>query len=156
MATYPLPDHPQLIKLADWKALGTRLFGPDKLTWKFSCLECGHVSTIADHLAAWGGGLQSPMLGRKCPKCNHSVAPPSTYGKETCFRVFWESADLPCPEEAPTGAFGYVMPFWVPDAPKTAAEAVIGDVIESVGEPGAHEPKPAPKKGAPVGYGFKF
>ncbi len=33
---------------AEWQAEGERRFGPDMLTWKFACPNCGNVAAIAD------------------------------------------------------------------------------------------------------------
>lgn len=34
--------------LQEWEDEGTRLFGPDKMAWRFKCPCCGHVATPAD------------------------------------------------------------------------------------------------------------
>lgn len=33
---------------SEWLAEGERLFGPNKLDWKFRCPRCGHVQTAED------------------------------------------------------------------------------------------------------------
>jgi hypothetical protein len=38
------------ITLKEWLAEGERLFGTDKKQWKWKCLNCGHVQTIADFI----------------------------------------------------------------------------------------------------------
>lgn len=38
------------IPLKDWLAEGERLFGTDKKQWKWECINCGHVQSIADFL----------------------------------------------------------------------------------------------------------
>jgi predicted RNA-binding Zn-ribbon protein involved in translation (DUF1610 family) len=34
--------------IEEWKAEGLRLFGSDKLAWKFVCPSCGHQTTVKD------------------------------------------------------------------------------------------------------------
>lgn len=43
------PDVREL-PLKDWLTEGERLFGADKKQWKWKCLNCGHVQSIADFL----------------------------------------------------------------------------------------------------------
>lgn len=162
MGTYPLPDHPQLLRLEERRTIGTKLFGESKWDWKFVCPECSKPSSVREHADAWGGGITSVHIGRKCPKCGYLVRPRPDYGNETCYRVLLPPEHTPTPEEYPNGLMIYVMPFWVPDRPETVAEAAVREVIEAVGDPAPRETapapiaKPAPKKGAPGGYGFKF
>ena len=33
---------------ADWRAKGTRLYGPDMTDWKFKCPSCGHVHSVRE------------------------------------------------------------------------------------------------------------
>ena len=42
------PDRSYTHTLAEWQAEGERRFGPDMLTWKFVCPNCGNVAAIAD------------------------------------------------------------------------------------------------------------
>ena len=159
MPIHPLADHPQALFLPDWKALGVKLFGEDKWSWKFCCPECKQVTTVKEHVDAWGGGLRSIHLGRKCPKCKHVVAPRPDYGPETCYRILMRPEDIPLPEDYPQGIILYVMPFWVdvPGTPSTS-EVIVQEIADTVGEPEPPKvvPAPAPKKGAQSGYGFKF
>jgi hypothetical protein len=32
----------------DWTALGTQLFGPDMMNWRFVCPACGNVAAVKD------------------------------------------------------------------------------------------------------------
>lgn len=161
MAMHPLPDHPQMIYLAEWKAIGESLFGPDKRAWKFVCPHCRAESTVQDAVDHFGA-LSNPAVGTRCPKCEARCAPREKYGPETCYRVLFMPGDAPGFEIPPQGQCVYTMPFWAPDRPETAAEAAVREVIEAVGDSTPRETapapaaKPAPKKGAPSGYGFKF
>lgn len=162
MPIHPLPNHPQMIHLADWKVLGEKLFGADKYTWTFQCPSCKKPSTVRDHANAWGGGIQSEYVGQKCPHCLRPVRPKPEYGPEECYRVLLPPEKTPNPEEFPSGMFVYVMPFFLPETP---GEAAVREIVETVGIPDspapalqsvAEAPKPPKPKGLPSGYGFKF
>jgi hypothetical protein len=34
-----------------WKALGTKLYGPDFKKWRFKCVKCGNVQTFENFVA---------------------------------------------------------------------------------------------------------
>ena len=157
MPIHPLPDHPRLIYLADWKALGEKLFGADKYLWNFKCPNCKKDSTVRDHANAWGGGISSEYVGQKCLHCLRPVRPRETYGPEECYRVLLPPEKTPDPAEFPNGMLVYVMPFCVAASP---GEIAVQEIVETVGTPEAQAAPapaaPAKPKGAPSGYGFKF
>lgn len=41
------------VSAKDWLAIGQKLFGVDRMKWRFRCISCGHVQTAED-LAALG------------------------------------------------------------------------------------------------------
>jgi len=51
---------------AEWLAKGERLFGPDKMRWRFVCPVCGHVAAPADWKAigAGNGEVAFSCVGR--------------------------------------------------------------------------------------------
>ena len=54
--------------LAEWQAEGERRFGPDMLTWKFVCPNCGNVAAIREfkpyrHLGADANAATSACIG---------------------------------------------------------------------------------------------
>lgn len=53
----------QHLSEAAWRALGTRLFGPDTMAWRFVCPACGHVASAADWFNA---GARSGAAGFSC------------------------------------------------------------------------------------------
>jgi hypothetical protein len=54
---------------AEWRAEGTRLFGPDAKTWRFVCPVCKHVATPADwhEAGAHDGAIAFSCVGRFMP-----------------------------------------------------------------------------------------
>ena len=44
------------VTLAEWKAEGEQLFGPDMLDWRFVCPSCGHVQSPRDFDLYWQQG----------------------------------------------------------------------------------------------------
>lgn len=54
------------ITQADWEAEGTRLFGPDKMQWRFVCPACGHIAAVKDWQAAGApeGAVAFSCIGR--------------------------------------------------------------------------------------------
>lgn len=49
--------------LAEWEAEGLRLFGPDRMKWKFKCPSCGYVAAVEDWKNAGGS---SGMVAFSC------------------------------------------------------------------------------------------
>jgi len=43
-----LPEDPEVISQEEWEAEGEKLFGPDKIQWKFVCPNCGNVQCSED------------------------------------------------------------------------------------------------------------
>lgn len=50
---------------AEWTAEARRLYGPDPAAWRFRCVSCGHVASVADWNAR-GDGRNAPYdcIGR--------------------------------------------------------------------------------------------
>ena len=36
------------LRLEEWNAEGVRLFGEDRLKWRFTCPACGHIQAVED------------------------------------------------------------------------------------------------------------
>jgi hypothetical protein len=51
---------------AEWNVEGERLFGKDRLLWKFVCPICGHVAAVQDWKAAGApiGAVAFSCIGR--------------------------------------------------------------------------------------------
>ncbi|WP_193200837.1 VVA0879 family protein [Nostoc sp. MG11] len=47
----------------EWLAQGQKLFGKDKMQWKFKCPCCGHIATVQDYKKA---GAPSSAVGFSC------------------------------------------------------------------------------------------
>lgn len=70
--------------LKEWETKGAKLFGPDKLDWRFVCPSCGHVATVQDWKEAGapegavafscvGRALgTSKQIGAKSGPCNYA------------------------------------------------------------------------------------
>ena len=71
---------------ADWIAEGTKLFGPDRMKWKFVCPSCKHVASAEDYKAVGapsgvvafscigrydGKHMEVPLFSKKGP-CNYA------------------------------------------------------------------------------------
>ena len=54
---------PTIYTYAEWKAEGTRRFGPDQSRWRFVCPVCRHVASVADYLVA---GARMSQIGIAC------------------------------------------------------------------------------------------
>ena len=54
---------PRTITFEEWVDEGTKLYGPDRATWKFKCPACGHVATGKEYLAA---GATVGHIGFSC------------------------------------------------------------------------------------------
>ncbi len=54
----------------EWRAEGTRRFGPDEMNWKFVCPACGHVAAVSDWKAAGAPvtAVAYSCVGRWLPK----------------------------------------------------------------------------------------
>lgn len=61
-----MPDQPVTIDLSEWHATGARLFGADRMAWRFRCPSCGHVAAVADWKAAGAseGAVAFSCVGR--------------------------------------------------------------------------------------------
>lgn len=164
MGIHPLKDHPAMVFVHEWKAIGESLFGPNKREWKFVCPTCNEVSTVQEAVDSFGD-ITNPKIGQKCPKCLAICRPPETYGPETCYRVLFMPEDAPGYDVEPQGQLCYVMPFWAPDRvrpnpPKFAALVAIENLTteEAPTKPivaSAPAQKPPTKKGG-KSYGFQF
>lgn len=47
----------------EWRAEGTRLFGPDQMKWRFVCPVCGHIASAQDWV---GAGAPAGSIGFAC------------------------------------------------------------------------------------------
>lgn len=54
------------VPLADWHAEGARLFGEDRMAWRFRCPSCNHVALVSDWKAADApeGAVAFSCIGR--------------------------------------------------------------------------------------------
>jgi len=65
--------------LAEWNAEGERLFGEDRLAWRFRCPVCGHVASPQDFRKFRDAGAEpnsatQECIGRYLPKGKRGVA----------------------------------------------------------------------------------
>jgi hypothetical protein len=51
---------------AEWRAIGTRLYGEDSSKWKFTCPVCKHVQSAEDYFAAGFKKESEGMIGFSC------------------------------------------------------------------------------------------
>lgn len=100
----------QPLTLAEWLALGEKLFGPEKLEWRFVCPACKHVQKPIDFrpykeqgvtaetaymncIGRYDGHGSNDMFSGKQP-CNYTsggllnLNPLSVSSGEETFRVF--------------------------------------------------------------------
>lgn len=71
---------------AEWDAEGERLFGKDRMAWRFKCPACGHVATVQDYRDAqapesavafscvgrWAGSLRDAFGGEGEGPCDYA------------------------------------------------------------------------------------
>jgi hypothetical protein len=79
---------------AQWEAEGTRLFGPDKLAWRFVCPACKHVAAASDWRDAGApeGAVAFSCVGRWTPNprdafTNDNTPGPCNYAGGGLFRL---------------------------------------------------------------------
>lgn len=67
-------DDEQPVTYADWVAEGERLFGPDRMEWKFICPCCKHVARVADwkDAGASEGAVAFSCVGRWLPEAREA------------------------------------------------------------------------------------
>lgn len=66
----------------DWHAEARRLFGDDKMKWKFVCPSCGHVASVQDwkDAGAGEGEVAFSCVGRHLDNPHHAFQ----QGKQPC------------------------------------------------------------------------
>lgn len=82
----PPPGAPPYARLrrtmseAEWNAEGVRLFGEDRMTWRFVCPSCGHVASVADwkSVGASEGEAAFSCVGR------HIAGASDMFGEPPC------------------------------------------------------------------------
>lgn len=74
------------LTIAEWEAIGTERFGPDKLSWRFACPACGHVQTPEDFrvhevhaetalfscIGRWAGPKRKAFGGEGAGPCDYT------------------------------------------------------------------------------------
>lgn len=63
MSATKVERRPRRCTAAEWFAEGERLYGPDRMKWKFVCPVCGHVATGEEWLKA---GANKSNIGFSC------------------------------------------------------------------------------------------
>jgi|ERR1700722_3280725 len=74
---------------AEWNQAGERLFGPDRMTWRFACPICGNVATPEDFRPYQDQGATPD---RALCECIGRYMP-----REKVRQAFGERADVPKP-----------------------------------------------------------
>lgn len=57
---------PKRLTEREWVTEGERLFGPDRMAWRFECPACGHVQTPADFRPYKDAGATAESALREC------------------------------------------------------------------------------------------
>ncbi|MDP2730562.1 MAG: VVA0879 family protein [Dehalococcoidales bacterium] len=50
----------------DWLAKGTKLFGPDMMTWRFVCPACKHIASVEDFKKYKDAGASPDSATTRC------------------------------------------------------------------------------------------
>ena len=69
-ANQPDLSNHHVVTLAEWVAEGQRLFGKDKLDWKFRCPYCGHIQTPREFMTV---GLNPQSAYLSCVGCKWTI-----------------------------------------------------------------------------------
>lgn len=69
-----------VMTIEEWLAEGHRLFGDDRMQWKFVCPSCGHIASVQDWKDAGAPRecVAFSCIGRFLPNCHEAFGGPES------------------------------------------------------------------------------